>query len=390
MKKILSIIFCLVVISSLSGCYSSENEKLAKEIRKEAEQIAIKYIENKYSFKPKIESVQEIKEGSEYSFMRTPTKEVQVDMSYKGREFTTFVAGEYMNGKCYDNYEQEKLTTLLEEYMKDIFPIQELNLKVTAVAGYQSGYTTNMPRNLVHEKVSSNLLTTITEEENPLNVYYMVEFSSPENIAKTIHRQDFEDLYFLPDDKLGSIERRVILINYWNEEEIGKIKPEDINFGEIQEELYYYNNTAVYAKELKIINIDTFNDGGGEQYYLNEKPIEFGDYTFVGTNNNILNVEKCTDTIKSLTDREDYEEYQEEIGCYKVNTSNNKGIKVYIDKNKIDYKELVPKKGSSSHIFLSQDDYGLRTESSFIVGDYLGTSIWGSDNGEIKFFLGRR
>lgn len=85
--------------------YEKNNEKLAKEIRKEAEQIAIKYIENKYSFKPKIESVQEIKEGSEYSFMRTLTKEVQVDMSYKGRKFTTFVVGEYMNRKYYDNYQ---------------------------------------------------------------------------------------------------------------------------------------------------------------------------------------------------------------------------------------------------------------------------------------------
>ena len=42
-------------------------------------------------------------------------------------------------------------------------------------------------------------------------------------VAKTIYRQDFEDLYFLPNDKLGKIVRRIILINYWNEEEIGKM-----------------------------------------------------------------------------------------------------------------------------------------------------------------------
>jgi hypothetical protein len=35
-----------------------------------------------------------IEKASKYSFMKTPTKEVQVDMSYKGCEFTTFVAGE--------------------------------------------------------------------------------------------------------------------------------------------------------------------------------------------------------------------------------------------------------------------------------------------------------
>ena len=31
--------------------------------------------------------------------MSEPTKEVQVDMSFKGHNFTTFVAGKYMNGK---------------------------------------------------------------------------------------------------------------------------------------------------------------------------------------------------------------------------------------------------------------------------------------------------
>ena len=73
---LLSIILCIVTILGLSGCYSSENKKLAKEIRKEAEQIGIEHIKDKYGFKPKVESVQEIKEGSEYSIMREPTKEV--------------------------------------------------------------------------------------------------------------------------------------------------------------------------------------------------------------------------------------------------------------------------------------------------------------------------
>ena len=57
--------------------------------------------------------------------MSEPTKEVQVDISFKGHNFTTFV---------------------VEEYMEDIFPIQELNLKITAVAGYQSGYISNIPK----------------------------------------------------------------------------------------------------------------------------------------------------------------------------------------------------------------------------------------------------
>lgn len=384
MKKILALILCLTTILSLSGCYSSESKKLAEEIRNEAKQMATEYIKDKYGFTPKIINVDELAEGSEYSIMRTPVKLVSISMEYKGHKFETFVDGKYRDGKCYDNYEQEKLEKSLEEYIISSFPY-DIDLKVTTLAGYQQPFTPYfMARNLINEKVSDNIWATISNEEDPVNVYYIVEFSSPENIAEKLQRQDFEELYFLPDNKLGEIERRIIFINYWNKEDIGKISPEYMKFGRKQEEFYTYDNCSIYAKEIKIINTDLFQDGGGTTYIKNPKPVDYGEY-ILQTDEEIDYIDSCSDKIKDLEPKHPYSNAKEIIGCHYIRTKNkDANIKIYVKKKDVGYKSNIIKENM---VFVTETNYGLRHHSGDECGEYIYTNVLGTKSGMHKFYL---
>ena len=93
MKRLLSIILCITTIFGLSGCMPKEQKKLKQQYEEQAIPIAVKHIEEKYGFTPKVIGSYSITEY-DGTFYHVPTKNVRVKMEYEGKEFTTLLTGE--------------------------------------------------------------------------------------------------------------------------------------------------------------------------------------------------------------------------------------------------------------------------------------------------------
>ena len=79
--------------------------------------IAIKYIEEKYGFTPKVSYSVGMTEY-DGTFYTNATKNVRVVMKHNGKEFITLVAGEE-DSSCYDSYEKDLIINDLKEYFKE-------------------------------------------------------------------------------------------------------------------------------------------------------------------------------------------------------------------------------------------------------------------------------
>ena len=88
LKKKITIGLLLLVVATLTGCYSIEERALASEYKKQAKINAVDYVKDKYGFTATAKSALVQKGGTQFSVLDPfPTSVVFVTMEYADKEF---------------------------------------------------------------------------------------------------------------------------------------------------------------------------------------------------------------------------------------------------------------------------------------------------------------
>ncbi len=123
-------ILALLVMSSIVffGCgYTKEEQELMDKYEEIGESNAIKYVENKYGFTPKvIETKNTYNEpGIVPDFSPMPNGTVLVTMEYGDKEFEVEITGEEESLDGADNYQKEEILAYLNDYVVEHYPMVE-------------------------------------------------------------------------------------------------------------------------------------------------------------------------------------------------------------------------------------------------------------------------
>ena len=110
----------------LTGCGSYDNK---------AGKIAAKYINEKYGIKAKASKVHISEKGwLEFSF--TPPSSARVLMKYEDKEFQVFVPFESGVSGCTDNYEMDKITGEIRDYIESCLVCDKIAFNISYGYGY--------------------------------------------------------------------------------------------------------------------------------------------------------------------------------------------------------------------------------------------------------------
>lgn len=123
-------ILALLVMSSIVfiGCgYTKEEQELMDKYEEIGESNAIKYVENKYGFTPKvIETKNTYNEpGIVPDFSPMANGTVLVTMEYGDKEFEVEITGEEESLDGADNYQKEEILAYLNDYVVEHYPMVE-------------------------------------------------------------------------------------------------------------------------------------------------------------------------------------------------------------------------------------------------------------------------
>ena len=121
-------LFLLTILLSITfvGCgYTAEELVHMHELKENGAINAIKYIENKYGFKPTVVEKKNMYNdgGSVPDFTPTPNGMVHVIMEYQGREFDVKISGEVGSFDGADNYQKKEILLSLNDYIVEQYPM---------------------------------------------------------------------------------------------------------------------------------------------------------------------------------------------------------------------------------------------------------------------------
>ena len=121
MKKNKIIMILLIMLFFVTGCYSEEDEELAKEYRKQGEINAINYVKEKYNINPKVESVVEEANCSSLwgCLESSPNGDVTVKLNYNNKDFYVYVTGEYNSTDAIDDYQFKEIEEDYINYLRN-------------------------------------------------------------------------------------------------------------------------------------------------------------------------------------------------------------------------------------------------------------------------------
>ena len=116
MKKKITIGLLLLVMATLTGCYSIEERALVSEYKKQAKINAVDYVKDKYGFTATAKSALVQKGGTQFDALDPfPTSVVFVTMEYGDKEFVVKILGDSATTQGVDNYQQEEILVALKE-----------------------------------------------------------------------------------------------------------------------------------------------------------------------------------------------------------------------------------------------------------------------------------
>ena len=106
LKRVVYILIVSLAMFLLTGCYSSEESKLAKQYREQGKINALNYVNKKYGFNVKVKSVEEEEICSALwgCMDSSPNGNVIVKLNANDKDFFVYVTGEEASTDAYDDY----------------------------------------------------------------------------------------------------------------------------------------------------------------------------------------------------------------------------------------------------------------------------------------------
>lgn len=241
-----AVIVILAAISAVS-CDSEEQQIINTENINQAKINAENYIQNKYGFDANVEYA--YVERSPGIFGAVPLSTVIVKMQYNNKEFNVYVDGINENSDGSDNYQQEEITSYLEDYLNEYVPnLREIN--IDGGKGYNSLDS--------HSDDFNNLYSTYFNGNNLCDVLA----EEPCTITADYINTDFTkiaDFSFL-SDYTNSSSIKIEFVSYRSDDAFDAMY--NANF-ETEEMVPYISNTCTIngaIREFNNLELKSFDD----------------------------------------------------------------------------------------------------------------------------------
>lgn len=246
MKKYLILILILVLVS---GCYSKEDKKLAKQYKEQAKINALDYVKEKYGIEAKVKSVKEEVEcnNSWKCINSNPSGNVTVKLNYDKKDFIVFVTGKKKTTNALDNYQFNEIEESLINYFKNNINLELYDYKIK----YNTPY--------IQEKYDNNL-NDMAKYIDKIELYYIGDYNLDINTSSiesflqvyngTFNLIDFKTKELCDTYKKIEIENNSYLMIY---------KYNELNINNKQRSFHRYNNITTYNDEVYIYSPTTNN-----------------------------------------------------------------------------------------------------------------------------------
>ena len=230
MKKYFKILFLLLLIFILTGCFSKEEIVIVDSYKEQGRKNAINYIKNKYGFVPEIKSVDASSDCSSVcgALDCDLTGYVTVKATYNGKDFKILIDGEEVNTNGKDDYQFDEIKEDIVNYFKNKYSynVEDYYLKLNVV-GINEYYN--------HE------VDKVLPYIDRLELYYIGDFD-----LKKIDLFEFEKYFGDNKTKYSTDGQSIILINFRNKEKYTKYK--SLNNPEVLFEGDYYNTINIFKE----------------------------------------------------------------------------------------------------------------------------------------------
>ena len=233
-----------MILSLLTGCYSSEDRKLEKQYKKQAGINAINYVKEKYGFNAKVKSVDVNKQCT--GLFPIPDdcwpdgRTVTVKLKANKKIFFVYIPGNEESVDGRDDYQMDVIEKDLIDYFKKNISIELYDYNLDLLFGIKEYYNNN--------------LDFIIPYINELELYYIGENNLNElNLDKI---EKFLQIY----------KKKLSLINFKTKEkckEYKNVKMDDENWSDAETSIYKTNSLLFYNGEKtfkKYDNISNYND----------------------------------------------------------------------------------------------------------------------------------
>lgn len=283
-KKLYDLLLIIVMLSFLlTGCYSSEDRKLAEQYRKQGEINAVNYIKEKYGFDAKVISVEEGKNGSALwgGLDTTPNGRVYVRFKANEKEFLVYTVGYAETLEASDDYQMDIIENDFIEFFKNNISLDLYDYKLEfEYGGIKEYYDNNLEvilpyiTNLELYYIGENNLSSLDLEkiENLLQEHYgkvtLISFENKEK-CNAYKNAEFENLYLTNAD-MKNIYKDNELEFYQNKKTFYKYD----NISNFEDEVYVYAHSDNNSYKISKSNIENLKYYQKSYSDLKDKKIE--------------------------------------------------------------------------------------------------------------------
>lgn len=335
-KKKIYILLTFLLLFLVTGCYSSDDRKVAAQYRKQGEINAINYIYKKYGFKAKVKSVKERFNCSSLwgCIESTPNGRVVVKLNANKKDFFVYVTGEEESLDASDTYQMDEIENAFINFFKDNIPLNLYDYKMDFnTEGITKYYNNNLEEFLIYL--------------DAMELYYIGENDLNELNLNTVES-------FLQTYK-GTLD----LINFKTKEKCNDYKNakiENVSLSSADmKNIYKDSSLQLYQREKTFHNYDNISDYNNEVYVYS--PDDNSSYTI---------------SISSINSLSHYQELYSDLGDKKIEqvtnaysiSSNSSKIYIYFPKSKVNALD-------SDSIFYASECY-VNGEKKYYIEDYFG------------------
>lgn len=283
-KKLYDLLLIIVMLSFLlTGCYSSEDRKLAEQYRKQGEINAVNYIKEKYGFDAKVISVEEGKNGSALwgGLDTTPNGRVYVRFKANEKEFLVYTVGDAETLEASDDYQMDIIENDFIEFFKNNISLDLYDYKLEfEYGGIKEYYDNNLEvilpyiTNLELYYIGENNLSSLDLEkiENLLQEHYgkvtLISFENKEK-CNAYKNAEFENLSLTNAD-MKNIYKDNELEFYQNKKTFYKYD----NISNFEDEVYVYAHSDNNSYKISKSNIENLKYYQKSYSDLKDKKIE--------------------------------------------------------------------------------------------------------------------
>lgn len=168
-KIITTLIFISLILLSTSCGYNNKEKQYINELKKQAQENAISYIQEKYSFTPKIISSTIEKLNSPASFKAEPSGNIIFKCTYNNQEFIIYISGKEKTTEGYDNYQMSKIIEDVTNYINNLTKITPEKISIK----YGKSPNNNNTNGLIKEYYQNNLIDIINTNNFKITAQYI-------------------------------------------------------------------------------------------------------------------------------------------------------------------------------------------------------------------------